>query len=320
MLGSYRDIKFLIILLSFSFFSKLAAQETGSIFIRNTLSIYNPAFTGIDGPYVFFTTRSQWKGVDGAPRINSLIYDLPQKKNVHLGFIAQNDKVFIENKTLFAVNYNYSLKLADNRFLFLAIKGGGFYNNIDINEIESKRIYDDYNPALSPVKSYFTPIFGLGMHYKAPNYFLGIGIPSLFKNKRFEDSKELKTTATDYSYLHLSAGGKIKFKDIFTLNPTIIYRSIPTSPNILTTTLGISYKEKFSLGGVYSSNENLGVFITSKNKWGFEWGYGYEFTSSAISKVIKNPTHELMIRINLRKKAPPEQEEDQTKQKQDEIQ
>ena len=76
---------FLIIILNLSF-SKLFSQESSLLFNSTTFSIYNPAYTGVDGSVVSFNTRSQWKNIEGAPRTNSLIYHMPQKKNVHLGF------------------------------------------------------------------------------------------------------------------------------------------------------------------------------------------------------------------------------------------
>ena len=94
---------------------------------------------------------------------------MPKKKNVHLGFTAQNDRVFVENKT-FTIDYNYQLQLTDDRFLYLGLKGGGFYNNIDVNGID--RIYDDFNPALSVIKSYFTPVIGVGCTIKRLIIFL----------------------------------------------------------------------------------------------------------------------------------------------------
>ena len=153
------------------------------------------------------------------------------------------------------------------------------------------------------------------MHYKTPNYFLGIGIPSLFNNKRFEDNKNWETTASDYSYLHFSAGGSIKLND-FSLNPVIVYRSIPNSPNLFSGTVGLSFKEKISIGAGYSSNNNMALFIMSKTKWGFEWGYGYEFTSIMLSDVSKDPAHEIMIKINLGNKAKPE--DDNSEKEEDE--
>jgi hypothetical protein len=94
--------------------STLLAQEGSLLFNRTSFSIYNPAYTGSDGPSVSFNTRSQWKNIEGAPRTNYLIYHMPKKKNVHLGFTAQNDRVFVENKTFFTVDYNYQLQLTES--------------------------------------------------------------------------------------------------------------------------------------------------------------------------------------------------------------
>ena len=82
--------------------------------------------------------------------------------------------------------------------------------------------------------------------------------------------------------------------------------------------ISLSFKEKISIGAGYSNNNNMALFIMSKTKWGFEWGYGYEFTSSMLSDVTKDPAHEIMIRINLGKKAPLDKMEDKPKEEEDE--
>ena len=296
-----------LLFLAFSLpFDELKSQEASFIFNRTSFSVFNPAFTGSEGSIVSFNRRSQWNNVEGAPRTNFLIYHMPKKNNVILGFTAQNDRVFIEDKTFFTVDYNYQLQLSEKRFLFLGLKGGGFYNDIDINGLG--RIFNEFNPALSLVKSYFTPVIGVGAHYKARNYFFGVGVPNLFNNRRFEDSEVWQTNASDYSFLHFSTGFNVSIGD-FSINPVFVHRSLRNSPNLFSSTVNLSYNEKISIGGGYSNNDNLALFITSKNKWGFEWGYVYEFTSMAISDVTKEPAHEIMIRINLDNKPKAEEEQ-----------
>ena len=293
-------LSFLVLLVFSLLFNELKSQEASFIFNRTSFSVFNPAFTGSEGSIVSFNRRSQWNNVEGAPRTNFLIYHMPKKNNVILGFTAQNDRVFIEDKTFFTVDYNYQLQLSEKRFLFLGLKGGGFYNDIDINGLG--RIFNEFNPALSLVKSYFTPVIGVGAHYKAPNYFFGVGVPNLFNNRRFEDSEVWQTNASDYSFLHFSTGFTVSIGD-FSINPVFVHRSLRNSPNLFSGTVNLSYNEKISVGGGYSNNDNLALFFTSKNKWGFEWGYVYEFTSMALSDVTKEPAHEIMIRINLDKKS-----------------
>ena len=273
----------------------MTAQEAHILFNRMNMAVYNPAFTGTNGSFISLNSRSQWSGIEDAPRTNYLIYHLPKSEKVALGFTAQNDQVFIENKTHFTIDYNYQLQLSEDQFLYLGLKGGGFYNNIDVNRLE--RLYATYNPALEPVKSYFTPILGLGMHYQAPDYFIGIGVPSLFNNKRFQDNSGWETTATDVAYVYFSGGTTLAINENFNLEPVLIYRAVPNSPNLFSATFAVNFKEHLSIGGGYANNNNMAFFVSSKNIKGFEWGYGYEVMNRTDTSAIQNSTHELFIRF-----------------------
>ena len=273
----------------------MTAQEAHILFNRMNMAVYNPAFTGTNGSFVSLNSRSQWSGIKDAPKTNYLIYHLPKSEKVALGFTAQNDQVFIENKTHFTIDYNYQLQLSENQFLYLGLKGGGFYNNIDVNRLE--RLYTTYNPALEPVTSYFTPILGLGMHYQAPDYFIGIGVPSLFNNKRFQDNSGWETTATDVAYLYFSGGTTLVINENFNLEPVLIYRAVPNSPNLFSATVAVNFKEQFSIGGGYANNNNMAFFVSSKNVKGIEWGYGYEVVNRTDATAIQGGTHELMLRF-----------------------
>ena len=264
------------------------------------MAVYNPAFTGSNGSFVSLNSRSQWSGIEDAPKTNYLIYHFPKSEKVALGFTAQNDRVFIENKTHFTIDYNYQLQLSTDQFLYLGLKGGGFYNNIDVDRLE--RLYTTYNPALEPVTSYFTPILGLGMHYQTPNYFIGVGVPSLFNNKRFQDNNGWETTATDVAYVYFSGGTTLTVNEDFNFEPVLIYRAVPNSPNLFSATFALNFKEQFSIGGGYANNRNMAFFLTSKNVKGIEWGYGYEVMNRTDATAIQGGTHELMLRFKLTQK------------------
>lgn len=264
------------------------------------MGVYNPAFVGTEGSFVSFNSRNQWSGIDDAPVTNYFLYYLPQKKNVNLGFTLQNDRVFIEQKTHFTIDYNYELKLSETQTLYLGLKAGGFYNNIDVDRLN--RLTTMYNPFLEPVASYFTPLLGLGVQYKTPRYFLGIGIPSLFENKRFQDNGALQTTATDVVYVLFSGGGTIELSNEMKIRPVAVYRAIPNGPNLFSATLALDYQEQFSLGGGFSNNNNIAFFLTTKKVKGMEWGYGYEFMNRGDDTSIQKGTHEILLRFVLGQK------------------
>ena len=295
---------FIIFLLGFCGWA--FGQEAHILFNRMNMGVYNPAFTGTNGAFISLNSRNQWSGIDYAPRTNYLIYQLPQKEKVRIGFTAQNDRVFIENKTHFTIDYNYQLQLTEEQFIYLGLKGGGFYNNIDVDRLE--RLYTTYNPALEPVKSYFTPILGLGVQYQAPNYFIGVGVPSLFNNKRFQDNSGWETTATDVAYFYFSGGSTFPIGESLTLEPVLIYRAVPNSPNLFSGTVAINFNNQFSLGAGYANNDNMAFFVSSKNINGIQFGYGYEFMNRNDATAIQGGTHEFVLRFLL-DNTPPEEAE-----------
>ncbi|MDA9984810.1 PorP/SprF family type IX secretion system membrane protein [Flavobacteriaceae bacterium] len=282
------------------FTTLVSAQEAHILFNRVNMGVYNPAFTGTQGSFLSVNSRFQWSGIKDAPKTNYLLYYLPKKKNVYLGFTAQSDQVFIENKTTFTVDYNYELKLSETQNIFLGLKGGGFYNNIDVTRLN--RVTTLYNPALAPVESYFTPILGVGVQLQTPKYFLGIGIPSLFSTKRFVDNGSFVTKAQDEPFLYFSGGATFELNDSFLLKPVAIYRSIQDSPNLFTTTVAFEYQNQFTVGAGFSNNKNLAFFFSTKSIKAIELGYGYEIMNRGDQTAIQGGTHEFMLRFKFAEK------------------
>ena len=283
------------------------AQQSSIIFSKSNLSIFNPSFTGVEGPLLALNSRIQMAGIDQAPRTNYLLYHLPSKKNVHLGISAINDRVFVESKTYLSLDYNYKLKLDQETSIYLGIKVGGFYNNINIDKIP--RIFNEANPLLSAVGSYFNPMFGLGFTIIDPNFFIGLGTPNVFNIKRFQNNGDLEPSAQDLTLLHFTGGFKLRLGDKLSIDPLFIYRSVSDLPNFISGNLSFVFNDKFSLGTGFSNNDNASVFFGSKYKNGFQWGYGYEFYSGSPKYAINKPTHEIFIRMNLGKNNISEEEE-----------
>jgi len=59
------------------------AQEAHILFNRMNMAVYNPAFTGANGSFVSLNSRSQWSGIEDAPRTNYLIYHFRRKAKKH---------------------------------------------------------------------------------------------------------------------------------------------------------------------------------------------------------------------------------------------
>ena len=291
--------KYLIyILIVFS--SSLFSQESSIIFNRFNLSVFNPAYVGVNGSAINLNSRVQWLGVEDAPLTNYLIIHLPEKKNASLGFTIQNDRVFVENKSQVTIDYSYKLKLSNSSYVSLGLKAGGRFFNIDINNVP--RIFSEVNQSISEPGSYFSPILGAGVSYISKKGFLGVAVPGLLNSIGLNTNQEWELTSRDYTYLHVSGGIYLNLSDKFSVNPSLIYRSNPRQPDLFNSVIEMDYNDRFSLGSVYTNNNTIAFFFKLKSKKGFHIGYGYEFSTASDMEAIKNSTHELMLRIDLKSK------------------
>ena len=291
--------KYLIyILIVFS--SSLFSQESSVIFNRFNLSVFNPAYVGVNGSAINLNSRVQWLGVEDAPLTNYLIIHLPEKKNASLGFTIQNDRVFVENKSQVTIDYSYKLKLSNSSYVSLGLKAGGRFFNIDINNVP--RIFSEVNQSISEPGSYFSPILGAGVSYISKKGFLGLAVPGLLNSIGLNTNQEWELTSRDYTYLHVSGGIYLNLSDKFSVNPSLIYRSNPRQPDLFNSVIEMDYNDRFSLGSVYTNNNTMAFFFKLKSKKGFHIGYGHEFSTASDMEAIKNSTHELMLRIDLKSK------------------
>lgn len=287
---------YILIILGQSLFS----QESGLIFNKFNLSVFNPAYVGVDGSAINLNTRVQWLGIEDGPMTNYLIIHLPEKKNASLGFTVQNDRVFVENKSQVTLDYSYKLKLSNSSYLSLGLKAGGRFFNIDINNVP--RIFSEANQSISEPGNYFSPILGAGVSYISKKGFLGVAVPGLLNSTALNTNQDWELTSRDYTYLHVSGGIYLNLSDKFSVNPSLIYRSNPRQPDLFNSIIEMDYNDRFTLGSVYTNNSTMAFFFKLKSKKGFHIGYGYEFSTASDMEAIKNSTHELMLRIDLKSK------------------
>ena len=287
---------YILIILGQSLFS----QESSLIFNKFNLSIFNPAYVGVDGSAININSRAQWLGIEDGPLTNYLIIHLPEKKNASLGFTIQNDRVFIENKSQVTVDYSYKLQLSNDSYLSLGLKAGGRFFNVDFNNIP--RIFSEPNQSISAPGNYFSPIFGAGISYISKKGFLGVAVPGLLNSTGLNKNQDWELTSRDYTYVHLSGGFYLNLSDKFSVNPSLIYRSNPRQPDLFNSIIEMDYNDRFSLGSVFTNNSTMAFFFKLKSKKGFHIGYGYEFSSASDMQAIKNSTHELMLRVDLKSK------------------
>jgi type IX secretion system PorP/SprF family membrane protein len=234
------------------------------------------------------------------PRVVSFSYNTAQKNNASWGLNFTSDRVYVENQGVIAVDYSYKLKLSENTRLYLGIKAGANYNNIDIDKLN--RITTESNIALSGITNYMNPLIGVGALLKSKNTFLGISVPNILNSKRFKEEQGVQATATDKPHLYLSGGTSIGLSGGLSLRPALLYRMVADVPNQITALAKIDYDEKIEVGIGVSNNKYISTLVLIKGAANLDLGIGYEFGQRTSSTALRANTMEFVVRYRLDKR------------------
>ena len=270
-----------------------AQQQPNFLFFEQNMSLFNPAYTGSEGSLAGLQYRSAWSGIEDAPRAASFIYHTKEKNKASWGVSYLSDRVYVENQGIVAVDYSYKLTLGANTNLYLGIKAGAVYNNLDAQGLD--RITQESNANLNSIQNYMNPLVGIGLLLKGEKYFIGLSTPNMLNSKRYKEAEGLATTATDKPHLYTTAGFHLKLNNTITLSPSMLYRMVADAPNQLTAIAKLTLKEKLSLGVGMSNNDYISTMIQVKINQ-MDLGFGYEIGQRTSATALRANTSELMLR------------------------
>ena len=291
MKNTIKTLAFTVLVLS-SIAAK-AQQQPNFLFFEQNMSLFNPAYTGSEGSLAGLQYRSAWSGIADAPRAASFIYHTKEKNKASWGVSYLTDRVYIENQGIVAVDYSYKLTLGSNTNLYLGIKAGVVYNNLDAQGLD--RITQESNANLNSIQNYMNPLVGIGLLLKGEKYFLGLSTPNMLNSKRYKEAEGLATTATDKPHLYITAGYHLKLNNTITLSPSMLYRMVADAPNQLTAIAKLTLKEKLSLGVGVSNNDYISTMLQFKMNQ-IDLGFGYEIGQRTSATALRANTSEMMLR------------------------
>ena len=244
------------------------------MFFKQNMSVINPAATGVEGSLVGLNYKTSMIGVEGGPSLQSMIYNSNVNRNASWGISVQNEKVNIESHGAATIDYSYRLQFSNDSYLNLGIKGGMFFNNIDINSIE--RITPESNSALSMVKNYSNPIVGLGAYYKGKNYFIALSMNNLLKSNRYKEENGIVSQAIDNGQIYTSFGFDINITESISFSPSLIYSIAKDINNQMVILSNLNVGDNLSFGMGVSSNESTSFQALFKGFKNLDFGVGYE--------------------------------------------
>jgi type IX secretion system PorP/SprF family membrane protein len=255
------------------------------------------SYAGHFNPGSFFTSfRSDWTGIAGGPKTLRLSYSDMLMTNAAYGGKIIYDKAGIFDQLYVMGTYSYSLRIAGEHRVLLALSAGIYHNKINFTDY-----YNNPNYNIDPVmiRQDVSSKLKFMSDFSALYLFKGIEAGVMFANINFGDAKydEVDVTYKPFANYQLHVAYSYPVNDRWDINPLIYLRG----GKFITGQVGISSMVK------YQNNIWGSLSFRDPGIWGFGFGaniakgirfsYNFNFATSVALNIYNN--HEISIGVNI---------------------
>lgn len=272
----------------------VAQQETVIAFYKSHMNLVNPAYVGMDNQTLWTSSiRKQWTGVEDAPETQTVSYGTPLGKNMGIGVSVINDRTFIERETFVGVDFSYKLQMDANTDLYLGVKAGGNFYDVNTTGLETYNVQSDQ--ALGSINT-FNPNFGIGAVLRQDQWYASVSIPRLFNTSKAVHESGYAMSATDRPHIYVSGGYDFILNPTFVVKPSVMMRYVNGSPISLDFTAMLEIDKNFELGGMYRTDKAYAAMSTIRLSKRFVFGYAYEMSMQPTLASARN-TNEILLKF-----------------------
>ena len=245
----------LIMVLSISFVAVKAQQDPQyTMYMFNQLAL-NPAYAGSrDCLSSSVHYRTQWVGIDGAPKTLSFGLHAPLKrKHIALGLQVVNDQIGVTKTTNIAGSYAYRINLSKKAKLAVGLQAVLTNYANQLTKVTTSIIND---VPFQNNESLVLPNFGAGVYYNTDNTYIGLTIPHLINNNLESKlgSAINSIQAKQFRHLFLMAGTVVPVNDFVKLKPSGILKFASNSPIQVDANMSVLFYDALWLGVTWRSD------------------------------------------------------------------
>ena len=231
------------------FTAEVQAQQDAQYtqYMYNTVSV-NPGYTGSRGHLsIAALHRSQWVGLDGAPKTQTLNIHSPIGYNgAGLGMSIVNDEIGPTSETYFDIDFSYTVKTSDEGKLSFGIKASGHLLDIRFSELNQ---FAPDQTLEQDIDNKFSPNFGAGVYYHTNKFYAGLSVPRFLQTSHFEESS--LSTAKEQMNFYLITGYVFDVNSNLKFKPTVLSKVVQGAPLQLDLSANFMLNDKFILGAAY---------------------------------------------------------------------
>ena len=231
-------------------YSQQDAQYTQ--YMYNTISI-NPGYAGSRGHMsIAALHRSQWVGLDGAPKTQTLNLHTPiGYRGLGMGISIVNDQIGPTSETYFDLDISYTIQTSKDARLSFGLKASGHLLDIRFSELNQ----DLANPGgpdptlQQDIQNRFSPNIGGGVYYHTQRFYAGLSVPRILETKHFDESS--LSTADEQMHVYFITGYVLDMNAFWKFKPAFLTKVVQGAPLQLDLSANFMYNDKFIMGAAY---------------------------------------------------------------------
>lgn len=256
------------------------------------MNVLNPAYAGSRGvTSIGLLGRTQWVGVDGAPKTVTLSMHSPVGKAVGLGLSVIHDEIGPVKEDNIYADFSYTVNTSDEGRLAFGIKAGATF--MDVREL----ITVDPDPLNIPIHQ-TSPNFGAGALYYNDHFYAGFSIPNFLETRHLEKEGGTVSTASEKMHYFFTTGYVFDIADNLKLKPSTFIKATAGAPISIDLSLNLLVDERVELGLSHRFEDSISGLIGFQVNDDFRIGYAYDHTITKFG-VYNSGSHEIMLLFDL---------------------
>ncbi|MBW3519208.1 type IX secretion system membrane protein PorP/SprF [Flavobacterium sp. NKUCC04_CG] len=264
-------------------------------YMYNTINV-NPAYAGSRGVMsVFGMYRTQWVGMDGAPKTANLSVHTPLgDSRLGLGVSFINDRIGAMDENNISADLSYTIDLNRNYKLSFGIKATANLLNVDYSKLN---IYDPNDVMFQEnIDSQFSPNIGAGLYLHSDKTYVGLSVPNFLTTDRYDDN-DITTMKQKMSF-YLIGGHVFDLSPSLKLKPAFLMKAIQGAPLQVDVSANFMIQEKFVVGAAYRWDAAFSGLVGFQATDGLFVGYAYDAETTKLSH-YNSGSHEIFLRFEL---------------------
>lgn len=276
---------------------ELNAQQDAQYtqYMYNTVSV-NPGYAGSRGHMsIGALHRSQWVGLDGAPKTQTLNFHSPVGHNgMGMGLSIVKDEIGPTSETYFDIDFSYTVKTSDVGKLSFGIKGSAHLLDIRFSELNQ---YAPDQLLSQDIDNKFTPNFGAGVYYHTDKFYAGLSVPRILETSHFDESS--LSTAQEQMNYYLITGYVFDLNTNLKFKPTILSKVVKGAPLQMDLSANFLMNDKFILGAAYRWDAAISGLVGFQVSDSFLIGMAYDKEVTDLgSAAFNDGSFEIILRYD----------------------